>query len=168
MPVCPRHTSSFPKHEMPGFSFKHGRSEIQRAREMPGANRTRSLMCSGEEQLKSLRPRRNSRHFPRRWCYGFLRAPRRSGFLVSVASAMRKHRRQLDVSVETSGPHDFAVREICRSSFGRPRVHRIFRPTFVTIAKHPCERGTGGNLPVICPTPQRKAPAAHWHDGQIR
>jgi len=29
---------------------------------------------------------------------------------VTVAGAMRKHRRQLDASVETSGPHDFAVR----------------------------------------------------------
>jgi hypothetical protein len=32
------------------------------------------------------------------------------GFLVTVASAMRKHCRQLDASVEASGPHDFAVR----------------------------------------------------------
>jgi hypothetical protein len=49
------------------------------------------------------------------------------------------------------------------------RVHRIFRPTFVTIAKRPsCGRKTRGNLPVICPSSQLKRSAAHWHDGQIR
>jgi hypothetical protein len=44
----------------------------------------------------------------RDWVYGFLRAlSGESGFLATVASAMRKHRRQLDASVEASRPHDF-------------------------------------------------------------
>jgi hypothetical protein len=56
---------------------------------------------------------------------------------------MRKHHRQLDISVGMSGPHDFAVRFenafVCRTE----SVHRIPRPTFVTIAKRPSFKGTG-------------------------
>jgi hypothetical protein len=33
-----------------------------------------------------------------------------TGLVVSVIGVMRKHRRQLDISVGISGPHDFAVR----------------------------------------------------------
>ena len=46
------------------------------------------------------------------------RSPRGPGFFAPVASAMRKHRRQLDTSVGASGPHDFAVRGLHRSSLG--------------------------------------------------
>jgi hypothetical protein len=58
------------------------------------------------------------------------------GLVVTVVSAMRQHCRRLDASVEASGPRGFAVRDkhtrlVC------PRVHRIFRLTFVTIAKRP-------------------------------
>jgi len=42
---------------------------------------------------------------------GLLRAlPGESGFLATIAGAMRNITRQLDASVEASGPHDFAVR----------------------------------------------------------
>jgi hypothetical protein len=34
------------------------------------------------------------------------------GLFVTITGAMRKHRRQFDASVEASGPHDFAVREV--------------------------------------------------------
>jgi hypothetical protein len=50
------------------------------------------------------------------------------GLGVSVAGAMRKHCRPLDVSVETSGPHDFAVRRhnirrvLCQASIA-PRAN---------------------------------------------
>src|SRR5260221_11668688 len=45
-------------------------------------------------------------------------APRRSGFLVTVACGLKvlsarsgsQHHRRLDAGVEASGPHDFAVR----------------------------------------------------------
>src|ERR1700742_3922818 len=44
-------------------------------------------------------------------------------------------------------------------------VHRIFRPTFVTIAKRPsCGQETRGEVPVICPTSQAKISATDWHD----
>jgi hypothetical protein len=70
--------------------------------------------------------------------------PGEPGFLVTIASAMRKHCRQLDISVGISGPHDFAVR-LARVRLARQSVHRIPHPTFVTIAKRPsCEGGTAG------------------------
>jgi hypothetical protein len=61
----------------------------------------------------------------------------------------RKKLRQLDASVGASGPHDFAVRAgVAR--LATLRVHRIPRPTFVTIAKRPsCGHGTLRILPVI-------------------
>jgi hypothetical protein len=63
---------------------------------------------------------------------------------------MRKHCRQLDASVEASGPHDFTVRDIRALVRSASRVHRIFLPTFVTIAKRPFEwEETALNMPVI-------------------
>jgi hypothetical protein len=77
-----------------------------------------------------------------------------------------KHRRQLDASVETSEPHDFAVRA-APFVFQRTRVHRIPRPTFVTIAKRPSNRArdarrSASDLPDItsesvCDTMARRA-----------
>jgi hypothetical protein len=61
-----------------------------------------------------------------------------------------KHRRQLDTSVGASGPHDFAVRITRRSSARRQSVHRIPRPTSVTIAIRPsCRDGMRGMLLLI-------------------
>jgi hypothetical protein len=77
------------------------------------------------------------RHSLREWLYGLFRAlPGEPGFLATIAGAMRKHRRQLDISVGISGPHDFAVRD------RRIRPKRRSRPshpasTFVTIAIRP-------------------------------
>jgi hypothetical protein len=56
---------------------------------------------------------------------------------------MRKHCRSLDASVEASGPHDFAVRDM-RIRLMHCRVHRIPRPTSVTIAKRPSWRARDG------------------------
>jgi hypothetical protein len=64
---------------------------------------------------------------------------RGSGFLAPVIGAMPKHRRQLDLGIERSGPHDFAVRSgtfVQRTA----SVHRIPRPTSVTIAIRPSPR----------------------------
>jgi hypothetical protein len=64
-------------------------------------------------------------------------------FVISPVIGLSCHRRladisaRLDASVETSGPHDFAVRSPWCSSGTTPRVHRIPHPTFVTIAKRP-------------------------------
>jgi hypothetical protein len=61
-----------------------------------------------------------------------------------------KHHRQLDTSVGVSGPHDFAVRiSVVRPrkmfALRRCRVHRIPRPTSVTIAKRPSVLGWDGD-----------------------
>jgi hypothetical protein len=44
------------------------------------------------------------------------------GFLATIAGAMRQHRHPLDISVEMSGPHDFAVR------LGCARLAQLKRP----------------------------------------
>ena len=75
---------------------------------------------------------------------GFLRALLGDrAFLPPSQATMRKHRRQLDASVGASGPHDFAVRALHCSSSQAARVHRIPRPTSVTIAKRPSVQGRG-------------------------
>jgi hypothetical protein len=59
----------------------------------------------------------------------------------------RSNRRRFDASIGASGPHDFAVRELARSSATRNLGHRIPRPTSVTIAIRPsCRRGTARGL----------------------
>jgi hypothetical protein len=55
-----------------------------------------------------------------------------------------RHRRQFDASVGASGPHDFAVREVSAFVSRATRVHRIPRPTFVTIAIRPSETRRDG------------------------
>ena len=52
------------------------------------------------------------------------------------------HRRQLGACMGAPGPHDFAVRRMCRSSTG-PSPSTAFHPTSVTIAIRPsCRDGT--------------------------
>jgi len=79
-----------------------------------------------------------------------------TGFVVSVTGVMRKHHRQLDISVGISGPHDFTVRLQRRPSSDIARVHRISHPTFVTIAKRPSDWGVKRSelVAVICPSAQ--------------
>jgi hypothetical protein len=68
---------------------------------------------------------------------GFLRALLGDrAFLSPSLAAMRTHRGRLDIGVEMSGPHGFAVRDT------RTRQLRISRPphpapTFVTIGQTP-------------------------------
>jgi hypothetical protein len=56
---------------------------------------------------------------------------------LSCHRRLRSCFRKLDASVEASGPHDFAVREVSALVFGATCVHRIPHPTSVTIAKRP-------------------------------
>jgi hypothetical protein len=88
------------------------------------------------------------------------------GLFVTVPAQCEALSR-VNASVEASRPHGFVVRVgafvSCTS-----RVHRVPHPTFVTIAKRPLiGRGTGGKVPVICPSSQAKAAATNWHDRQI-
>jgi hypothetical protein len=99
-----------------------------------------------------------------------LRPSLRDGFtaysVLSPVTGLCCHRRsrealaswKLDTSVGVSGPHDFAVRNNiarpqARSSRRYHRIHRIPRPTSVTIAIRPsCGRETGELVALICPT----------------
>jgi len=54
----------------------------------------------------------------------------------------RNYFRQLDASVEASGPHDFAVRITCCSSKA-PTASTASRPAFVTIASRPSKGRDG-------------------------
>ncbi len=129
---------------------------------MPDASRTRSLARNkkAHELVTTGPPQRSA--FPARMVLRLSSSsPPGIGFLAPVIGATPKHRRQLDLGIERSGPHDFAVRSgtfVQRTA----SVHRIPRPTSVTIAKRPSliGRGTRGKVPVICPSRQANAPAA--------
>src|ERR1700761_7070625 len=86
--------------------------------------------------------------FPARWCYGLLRAlPGDRAFLPP--SPPGRLPRELDASVGASGPHDFAV-HVSAVRQERLRVHRIPRPTSVTIATRPsCGNGMADHTQVI-------------------
>jgi hypothetical protein len=67
-----------------------------------------------------------------------------------------EHRHQVDISVEMSGPHDFAVRGSMPFVAWRDRVHRVPHPTFVTIAKRPSDEA-GTAIALLLFLPKRKA-----------
>ena len=103
---------------------------------MPGARRARSLACENwkaHELVTTVTP--DSPGIPRAMVLTV-------SFVISSVIGLYCHRhrwncfRQLDASVEASGPHDFAVRlsAVRQQHLG---VHRIPRPTSVTIAKRP-------------------------------
>ena len=83
---------------------------------------------------------RTTRRFLRNGFNGFLRGlPGDRAFLPPSQVTMRKHRHQVDTSVEISGRHDFAVRIPVTRQLTE-NVHRIPRPTSVTIAIRPSSR----------------------------
>ena len=69
------------------------------------------------------------------------------GFRAAVASR-ETSREKLDPGIGGSGPHDFAVR-LAAARHAAQSVHRIPRPTLVTIAKRPSWRGTGRGEKII-------------------
>ena len=89
--------------------------------------------------------------FPARWFTGLYRAllGDRAFLPPSLRGTLPA---QLDASVGASGPHGFAVRAALRSSFRKPRVHRI-PPRVRDDRDPPLSSGeTRGAMPVICPT----------------
>jgi hypothetical protein len=97
----------------------------QRAWGMPGARRTRSLVCAWGNKYAheySQRVRRDRPASPRNGLRLIAYSPRRSGCLASVACGIIF--RKLDASVEASGPHVFAVR-FCTVRYRHIHVHRI-------------------------------------------
>src|SRR5450432_4629530 len=111
---------------------------------MPGARCARSLACKNKKAHKRSHHgyTGNTRHSPRNgFTVSFVLSPV-SPALLPPSSAVCL--RQLDTGVRVSGPHDFAVRE-WRFRLSTIRVHRIPRPTFVTIAKRPFVLGGDGS-----------------------
>jgi hypothetical protein len=108
------------------------RPSMRRARGRPGARCTRGLVC-GEAQKSlhtSIQVKRRHPAFPAQWFDGL--------YVLSPAIGLFCHRRpqealasrELDASVEASGPHDFAVRfsaarPHAKSARRHCRVHRI-------------------------------------------
>jgi hypothetical protein len=79
--------------------------------------------------------------FPAQWFYGFLRALPGDRLVVTVAPK-KLASQELDASAGASGPHDFAVRNLRRSSKALSRPpHPI--PTFVTMANAPLPERDG-------------------------
>jgi len=76
-----------------------------------------------------------------------------SGLVVTVAGAMRKHRRRLDASVAASGPHGFAVRVDALRPAHRPRPsHPAPNVPWRSRYAPPGGRETREEEPLICPT----------------
>jgi hypothetical protein len=116
--------------------------------------RTRSLACKGRKahELVTAGTRRDHPAFPHANGFnGFLRALPGDRACLSPSPRNATHCRELNASVEASGPHDFAVRFRNAFVFRTESVHRIPRPTFVTIAKRPSVqgRGTAGFMDLI-------------------
>src|ERR1700753_1790430 len=85
---------------------------------------------------------------PARWCYGLLRdLPGDRAFLPPSPPGSLP--RRLDASVGASEPHDFAVRDLRRSSRAPPRPSQPV-PTCVTMANAPLAGRDGGYTQVIC------------------
>ena len=78
---------------------------------MPGA-RLHPQPCVQIKKHTSVVTTGTSHHptFPAQWCYGLLRALPGDRLSCHHPRCDAEHRHQVDVSVETSGPHDFAVR----------------------------------------------------------
>jgi len=108
-------------------------SPTERAQGMPGARCTRGSRATKSTGAGPQVQPETLRHSPRNGFNGFLRALPSDRAFLPLSSAVA---RQFDASVGASGPHDFAVR-FSAVRYRPIGVHRIPRPTFVTIAKRP-------------------------------
>ena len=73
---------------------------------------------------------------PTQWLYGLYEFALVTGFLATIIPEKRLLLKGLDVSTGTSGPHDFTVRFLPRSSVAASASIASHR-TFVTIAIAP-------------------------------
>ena len=90
-------------------------SEEQRAQGMPGARCARSrVWCVESTRVSHHGHTGNTRHSPRNGFTAYIALSRVTG--LSCHPRRRSCLHQLDASVGASGPHDFAVRKMARSS----------------------------------------------------
>jgi hypothetical protein len=108
------HNSAFSRQDLPELCVSHT-LENQRAQGMPGARRTRSLVCKGRKHTSSHHRYAEQSGIPCAMVLWLIpRSPRCTGLC--------SHRRpqliicELDPSVGRSGPHGFAI----RIGFARP------------------------------------------------
>jgi len=127
---------------VPEFCCSLCHPKHQRAQGMPGARCARSLACKLKKHtsiVTTVTP--GSPGIPRAMVLtvSFALSP-----VIGLCCHRRKRNyfRQLDASVEASGPHDFAVRITCCSSKA-PTASTASRPAFVTIASRPSKGRDG-------------------------
>jgi hypothetical protein len=141
--VTPGCDSALPRHTSRPGDASSRPSISKRAQGMPVHERTRSLACKSKKHAsKSPQARRNIRHSLYDGFAAYTRSPRCPGLLATVVCGFVTRKR--DPSVGGSGPHDFAARFKPRSSRAAQSVHRIPRPTSVTIAIRPSLRARDG------------------------
>jgi hypothetical protein len=119
---------------------------------MPGAWCARSLACKikARKQVTTVTPETSG--IPRAMVLTVSFALSLvTGLFVTIPGVKRELHRRVNASIGASGPHDFAVRQRRRSSFGA-FASTASRPTFVTMANAPRSGGTREALEVICPT----------------
>jgi hypothetical protein len=86
----PRHASSFSRHELPELCEEFVRPEIKRARGMPGAQCTRSLVCAGgSKYAHQYSQRRHRIHpaFPTQWFSRLIRDLPGDEFLFATVAS---------------------------------------------------------------------------------
>ena len=136
---------------------------------MPGARCARSrVWCVESTRVSHHGHTGNTRHSPRNGFTAYIALSRVTG--LSCHPRRRSCLHQLDSSVGASGPHDFPVREIARSSAAL-LASTASRPAFVTIASRPSVERDGAecvaDLGVRSRTPTRGRLARRANHGRI-
>jgi hypothetical protein len=129
-----RHTAAFSRHDASEFCETIAPSGKQRARGMPGAQCTRSLVCAGVvEYAHEYSQRRHRKHpaFPTQWFYGLYVISPGTGLSCPRHLSGNCFPRKLSASVGAPGPHDFAVR-LARRSSCVAKASTASHPAFVT------------------------------------
>jgi hypothetical protein len=117
--------SAFSRRVSPEFYQQRSALSEERAWGMPGARRTRSLVCAWGSKYAheySQRGRRDHPTFPTQWFTAYTVLSPEIGLVC--LRRLRRLLRKLDASVEASGPHVFAVR-FSTVRYRRFHVHRI-------------------------------------------
>src|SRR6185437_1262151 len=137
-----KHNSAFPRRIAPELcmylSPKRGRGRYPKGeRGMPGARCTRSRACRIGSTRVSHHGRTGTPGIPAHdGVNGLPRTLPGDRALLSPSPPRSLLLENLTPTIEASGPHDFAVRKVTRSSVAHPRPSHPC-PTFVTIAKRP-------------------------------
>jgi hypothetical protein len=133
---------------------------------MPGDGLTHGPPATKKAGGSHHRFSRINRHSLRDGFNGFLRTLPGDRAFLPPSSA--RSSRNLSLSVGRPGPYDFAVRAChvrlaCHPRPSHPRLTCRDDRAYVPLHRG----GMGGNMVLICPTPQARTHAADWHDGQL-